>query len=76
MNADIAKKQREIAEVTTQLKRVRRELEHDEVLLLEKETALYRLNRTLDFKRNQLDKGEKRLARKEGIFETLCIAIE
>ena len=76
MNADIAKKQREIAETTTQLKRVRRELEHDEVLLLEKETALYRLNRTLDFKRNQLDKGEKRLARKAGIFETLSIAID
>ena len=57
MNADIARKQREVAEATAQIRRVRRELEHDEVLLLEKETALYRVNRTLDFKSSQLDKG-------------------
>ena len=45
-------------------------------MLLEKENTLFRQGRTLDFKNNQLDKAKKRLTRKEGIFDSLCISIQ
>ena len=44
-------------------------------MLLEKENTLFRQGRVLDFKNNQLDKAKKRLVRKEGIFDSLCISI-
>ena len=45
-------------------------------MLLEKENTLFRQGRVLDFKNNQLDKAKKRLIRKEGIFDSLCISIQ